>query len=232
MPPDTPPTVPTVPDFPDVPVQNVEGVEGDRLAELHALREGVRHLVIGMDRLRAALAHDLGLGLHALTALGHIFAQGGIAPKDLADQLGVTRGSATGIVDRLVAAGLVTRVAHPTDGRSVSVRLTPAGARARAYAVAVLDHALAEACAHTATTEIRGLTALLTTTSDQIDRIDRVERIERIGRVGRVGRVDCGVTGRASLRPATGNATTTTSGVDHAPTPTPTSSSSLTRVER
>lgn len=141
-----------------------------RRDQLQALRESVRHLVLEVDRLRVVLAHDLGLSVHELLALGHMVVQDGITPKELARQLGVTPGSATGIVDRLETAGLVIRAPHPRDRRSVIVRLTPAGGHARAQAVAVLDHALTEACTHTGTNRIRDLTDLLTASSDLINR--------------------------------------------------------------
>ena len=116
------------------------------------------------------LAHDLGLSVHELLTLGHMVVQDGITPKELARQLGVTPGSATGIIDRLETAGLVIRAPHPRDRRSVMVLLTPAGGQARAQAIAVLDHVLTEACSHTRTNRIRDLTDLLTTTGERINR--------------------------------------------------------------
>jgi DNA-binding MarR family transcriptional regulator len=46
---------------------------------------------------------------------------------DLADQLGLAESSATRLVDRLERQGLVARRMLPTDRRSVTVELTPAG---------------------------------------------------------------------------------------------------------
>lgn len=62
--------------------------------------------------------------LRALTALRE-------APRgnlnDLAAAMGVTVSTTSRLVDRLVAAGLVTRSPSPTTRREVSLALTPAG---------------------------------------------------------------------------------------------------------
>lgn len=47
----------------------------------------------------------------------------------LADALRVTPRNVTGLVDGLVAAGLVRREPHPTDRRATMVSLTPGGVR-------------------------------------------------------------------------------------------------------
>ncbi len=51
-------------------------------------------------------------------------------PAQLADATHVTRAAMTSRLDRLVAAGLVTREVDPTDRRRVLVRPTPAGREA------------------------------------------------------------------------------------------------------
>lgn len=53
----------------------------------------------------------------------------GLAMRELSQRLMVTGGNITGITDQLEAEGLVQRVPHPSDRRSFSVRLTPAGRR-------------------------------------------------------------------------------------------------------
>ena len=49
--------------------------------------------------------------------------------RELSQLLGVTPRNVTGLVDGLQEAGLVRRVAHPTDRRAIQVRLSPSGAR-------------------------------------------------------------------------------------------------------
>lgn len=66
----------------------------------------------------------------ALVEAGHAGAEG-IAMGELAARRGMAVNSATAVVERLVHAGLVERVADPSDRRVVRVRLTAAGTRLR-----------------------------------------------------------------------------------------------------
>ncbi len=119
--------------------------EGFGAGEIRALREGVRRVVLAIDRLREQMARELGVGVHELTALGHILTIPGITPTQLSDRLRISAGSTTGVVDRLAAAGLVYRVPHPNDRRSVHLRPTAAGTAARGRTESVLDAALTQA---------------------------------------------------------------------------------------
>jgi len=53
----------------------------------------------------------------------------GMSFKELGSRTLITKGTLTGVVDRLEARGLVERQASQTDGRSTRVRLTPEGER-------------------------------------------------------------------------------------------------------
>lgn len=61
----------------------------------------------------------------------------GLAPSALADRLGLTRGAVSKLADRLLAKGLVLRVADPQDGRAHRLYLSPAG-RARVPVLAAI----------------------------------------------------------------------------------------------
>jgi len=54
-------------------------------------------------------------------------APGGLSMSELSTRLMVSNGNVTGIVDRLVQEGLVSRTAAPGDRRSLVVKLTDAG---------------------------------------------------------------------------------------------------------
>jgi DNA-binding MarR family transcriptional regulator len=73
---------------------------------------GLRSL--GLTKARAHLVHLLGAG-------------GPSTQRDLAEALGVTPRNVTGLVDALVAGGLVERAPHPTDRRATLVTLTAEG---------------------------------------------------------------------------------------------------------
>ncbi len=51
----------------------------------------------------------------------------GLSFKELGSRTLITKGTLTGVVDRLEARGLLERMACPEDKRSTLVRLTPAG---------------------------------------------------------------------------------------------------------
>lgn len=51
----------------------------------------------------------------------------GMSPKELGEKTLITKGTLTGVVDRLEDKGLVRRSASPSDGRSQIVKLTPQG---------------------------------------------------------------------------------------------------------
>jgi DNA-binding MarR family transcriptional regulator len=53
----------------------------------------------------------------------------GMTCGELGERTLITKGTLTGVLDRLVARGLVSRCSHETDGRSRNVRLTQAGQR-------------------------------------------------------------------------------------------------------
>ena len=78
--------------------------------------------------------------LHVLTFLSR---EPGAPLSSVAEYLGVTRSTASAIVDRLVRRKLVSRTAHPQERRCVVLTLTPAG-------VQHLQQARAAACAHLA----------------------------------------------------------------------------------
>jgi DNA-binding MarR family transcriptional regulator len=64
--------------------------------------------------------------MHLLWELGQ---RGPVPQRVLAEALKVTPRAVTGLVDALVADGLVTREPHPADRRATLVTLTPRGER-------------------------------------------------------------------------------------------------------
>jgi DNA-binding MarR family transcriptional regulator len=107
----------------------------------------LRDVVEALDGLQSGAAAKLGIGITDLTAMRHL-TDGPVTARVLASALGLTSGSTTVLVDRLVAAGFVRREPHATDRRSVNVVLTDAGQRERAWVdgqvEAALDGAMSE----------------------------------------------------------------------------------------
>ncbi|MGR5457310.1 MarR family winged helix-turn-helix transcriptional regulator, partial [Vibrio alfacsensis] len=59
--------------------------------------------------------------VHTIEVLG---IHGAMRMKELADKLGITTGTLTVQVDKLVAANLMERLPHPNDRRAIVVALT------------------------------------------------------------------------------------------------------------
>jgi DNA-binding MarR family transcriptional regulator len=100
--------------------------------------------------------HQIGLHLESLRAqvsqgeahtLAHLAEHGEASIGQLHRALAHRRSTLTGILDRLVARGLVTRELSRTDRRSFTVSLTEDGARVASTVLRVLreleEHALA-----------------------------------------------------------------------------------------
>lgn len=94
---------------------------------LEGFPDSVLHFVRAMEANRRKVASDHGLTEIEIRALFRIAEAGNVMPKQLAADLAVTTGAITGVADRLVDAGLVQRLAHPDDRRSLFLELTTAG---------------------------------------------------------------------------------------------------------
>lgn len=69
----------------------------------------------------------LGLSVPQFDLLSTLTEREGLSQQELAERLYVTKGNVSGLVDRLVEAGLVERRAIPGDRRSNALHLTPKG---------------------------------------------------------------------------------------------------------
>jgi len=80
-----------------------------------------------LNRLCGALGINRTTGRHALIRLLH-FAEGHrLTQFEIASEMRVTSSNVTFLVDGLEKEGLVQRLPHPTDRRTVHVQLTPEG---------------------------------------------------------------------------------------------------------
>lgn len=90
-------------------------------------------------RVTAAMGgelRELGLSIPQFDALSTLTEREGMTQQDLAARLYVTKGNVSGLVDRLVEAGLVERRAIVGDRRSHALHLTPAGTELAARGIA------------------------------------------------------------------------------------------------
>ncbi len=94
------------------------------------LVEAAARLRVAIFRTARRLRQEAGaeLGPALLAALGTIERHGPVTPSELADLEGVKRPTATRMIARLEAEGLIERTRDPGDGRSSLVSVGSAGA--------------------------------------------------------------------------------------------------------
>ncbi len=59
--------------------------------------------------------------------LRQLFDEEALAPRHLAERMGMTRGAISKLAERLIAKSLLARTADPQDGRAQTLALTPKG---------------------------------------------------------------------------------------------------------
>ncbi|MCH7345137.1 MarR family transcriptional regulator [Pelomonas sp. CA6] len=126
--------IPALPPDGEALVDEVPDLES-RVAEHdhQALKLWLRLLACTMrieTQIRSRLRQDFGTTLPRFDLLAQLERHPqGLSMRELSQRLMVTGGNVTGITDQLEAEGLVQREPHPSDRRSFSVKLTPAGRR-------------------------------------------------------------------------------------------------------
>lgn len=127
-----------------------------------SLALAVRRLVLDGNRFHGALARELGLGPSDLNALGYLYLQGPLTPRELNRVMEMTSGTVTALLDRLEQAGFVARTVNPRDRRSVHVALTPAGQRASHWVHDSFQTALTNAVPEIPDLSIEQITSVVT----------------------------------------------------------------------
>ena len=103
------------------------------------------------EHYSAAHVHRLGLTPAQFDVLATLGNTPGMNAKALADKTLITKGTLTGVVDRLHLKGLVQRLPDPTDGRRQIVRLTTKGQTVFERVFPAHGEHLARAFAHLST---------------------------------------------------------------------------------
>ena len=106
--------------------------------------------------------HDISQGrFMVLVLLDRAENGAGISPSEIADQLGVTRATVTGLLDGLEKESLISRQMHPEDRRALHIELTPKGREFLADLLPGHYRRIAGLMAHLDHDEQRQLVALL-----------------------------------------------------------------------
>ena len=107
------------------------GVQHDDKLELRVWLRLLTCATMIEREVRGRLRRDFEITLPRFDVLAQLDrAADGLTMGELSGRLMVSNGNITGLIDRLVAEGLVTRAAKPGDRRSVHVRLTDKGKQA------------------------------------------------------------------------------------------------------
>jgi len=123
--------------------EDADGADGDAGASLRFLfSELVRLETELWDALEGRVRAEHGVTLPFFEFMQVISRNPECRVQDIADELGITVGGTSKIVDRIEAAGYCLRHANPRDRRSSIIRLTPAGARLLTQLTATVDDEL------------------------------------------------------------------------------------------
>jgi DNA-binding MarR family transcriptional regulator len=92
-----------------------------------------------------------------------------VMPSELTRHLGISSASTTALLDRLERTGLLERLSHPTDRRSILVAPTAAGQEALARTVDVYEGLLQDAVSSLDTDARRAVLSFLGALTDAAD---------------------------------------------------------------
>jgi DNA-binding MarR family transcriptional regulator len=116
------------------------------------------------------------LTLPQFDVLAQLHRGGPMTPRQLTQELLVTAGNLTGIVERLVRLGLVSRHPVPEDGRAVRLQLTARGRQVMARAIPRHRRDLSGLLSVMPAAELRRLRVLLGTLGDGLQARTEVQR--------------------------------------------------------
>jgi DNA-binding MarR family transcriptional regulator len=108
------------------------------------IRESLHRKALASARQRTVLGRVLGLADTDVLAVQYLARAGRMTPGELGRLLGLTSGGTTALVQRLERAGHLRRDPHPSDRRSVLIRLTPEIGRRASDALAPMVAAIDE----------------------------------------------------------------------------------------
>jgi DNA-binding MarR family transcriptional regulator len=121
-----------------------------------------------MERVSKRMEATVGLTIPQRLSLLLIGHRPGMLASDLADVMHLHRGTVTGIVQRLEAAGYVKRTADPEDGRRAGLSLTASGQRVNARRAGTFEGAVRRVLAAATPRDLSTATRLLSMLSSEL----------------------------------------------------------------
>jgi DNA-binding MarR family transcriptional regulator len=94
---------------------------------MHSLNNLIIEFYDKLSSWEQSVVKDTGYSLAQVHTIEVLGSHGSMRMKELADRLGITTGTLTVQVEKLVKFGLISRSPHEEDRRSILVRLTNEG---------------------------------------------------------------------------------------------------------
>ena len=100
---------------------------------MHSLNNLIIEFYDKLSSWEQSVVKDTGYSLAQVHTIEVLGSHGPMRMKELADRLGITTGTLTVQIEKLVNLGLVSRAAHEDDRRSILVGLTSEGTQLHAH---------------------------------------------------------------------------------------------------
>jgi MarR family transcriptional regulator, organic hydroperoxide resistance regulator len=126
-------------------------------------------VVHGLEKISKRMSSTIGVTGPQRLVLRVVGLVPGLSAGDLATILHIHPSTLTGILQRLVAQGLLQRIDDPSDRRRAILRLTPSGTRANAVKRGTVESAVAAALAQVATGERDATRRVLERLAEKLD---------------------------------------------------------------
>jgi DNA-binding MarR family transcriptional regulator len=111
---------------------------------------------------------DINLSLPKCDVLSTLIEREGLSQQDLAEQLSVTKGNISGLIDRLTTAGLVERRSIEGDRRAHALFLTTQGRQLALKGIAIQRAFVATTLGRLPPTQLAQMEALLALTRETL----------------------------------------------------------------
>lgn len=121
------------------------------------------HPIMQFIRKEMRSERDPSLSVPQFRVLAFLTLHPGASLSDVADHLGVTRATASTMVDRLVKRGLIDRAEHPQERRHVMLKLTQRGTDQLQQMRNITSSKIADLLVHLSAQELSGISQALLT---------------------------------------------------------------------
>jgi DNA-binding MarR family transcriptional regulator len=140
-----------------------------------------------MERVSKRMESTIGLTIPQRMSLLLIERHPGMLASHLASVLHLHRGTVTGVVHRLVAAGYVVRTADAADARRSGLRLTAAGRRINSQHTGTFEGAVRRVLMAVPSRDLSAAVRVLSTLADELRAVAGVRRVSNARRPANPG---------------------------------------------